>query len=168
LLLSYRGLGRFLAYQLATDVNYTTITDFSEMEFVVAGPGARSGIRKCFSDPGDYSDDDIIRMIAERQHEEFAARGIEFSELWGRPLQLIDCQNLFCEVDKYARVTHPDVDGIGDRTRIKQRFSASQEPLTLWFPPKWGINEKIRDLFTQPVRSGVVGGPLQLDLLSAR
>ena len=29
---------------------------------------------------------------------------VEFRDLWGRPLQLIGCQNLFCEVDKYARV----------------------------------------------------------------
>ena len=45
--------------------------------------------------------------MAENQEDEFARRGIEFQTLWGRPLQLIDCQNLFCEVDKYARVYHP-------------------------------------------------------------
>ena len=39
-----------------TDLNYTTVLDLSEMEFVMPGPGARSGIRKCFADPGDYDE----------------------------------------------------------------------------------------------------------------
>ena len=56
---------------------------------------------------------------------------------------MIDCQNLFCEVDKYARVAHPDVAGISGRTRIKQKFSPTG-PLELpWYPPKWGINSTI-------------------------
>src|SRR5262249_48644880 len=56
-------------------------------------------------------------------------------------LQLIDCQNLFCEVDKYARVRHPDVGGASGRTRIKQRFRAHPDPIEYWYPPKWGIND---------------------------
>jgi hypothetical protein len=142
-LLGYRGIGPFLAYQLATDLNYSTVLNFSEMEFVVPGPGARSGIRKCFADYGEYDEADLIRYVADRQEQEFAMRGISFSDLWGRPLQLIDCQNLFCEVDKYARVVHPDVAGVGARSRIKQRFHAVAEPVQAWFPPKWGINDRV-------------------------
>jgi hypothetical protein len=63
--------------------------------------------------------------------------------LWGRPLQLIDCQNLFCEVDKYARHAHPDVIGITGRTRIKQVFRSTSTPIEYWYPPKWGLNEQI-------------------------
>jgi alpha-glutamyl/putrescinyl thymine pyrophosphorylase clade 1 len=142
-LLSYRGIGPFLAYQLIADLNYTRVVNFSEMEFVVPGPGARSGIRKCFADYGDHDEADLIRYVAERQEHEFATRAIAFENLWGRPLQLIDCQNLFCEVDKYARVVHPDVQGMGGRSRIKQRFRASPEPVEAWFPPKWGINDRL-------------------------
>lgn len=40
LLRSYPSIGRFLAYQYAIDLNYSTVVDFSEMSFVVAGPGA--------------------------------------------------------------------------------------------------------------------------------
>jgi hypothetical protein len=78
--------------------------------------------------------------VADRQESEFEARGIPFQSLWGRRLQLIDCQNLFCEVDKYARVAHPQVRGISGRSRIKQRFTPVGQPLTAWFPPKWGLN----------------------------
>jgi alpha-glutamyl/putrescinyl thymine pyrophosphorylase clade 1 len=143
LLLAYAGIGPFLAYQLVTDLNYSAVLNFSEMEFVMAGPGARSGLRKCFTDPGDHDDDDLIRLVAERQVEEFAARGLDFEDLWGRPLQLIDCQNLFCEVDKYARIAHPDAQGLGQRTRIKQKFRALAQPLAMWFPPKWGLNDRL-------------------------
>jgi hypothetical protein len=118
------------------------------MEFVMPGPGARSGIRKCFADYGDYGEADLIRLVADRQEGEFARRGIVFQDLWGRPLQLIDCQNLFCEVDKYARVVHPEVSGVGGRSRIKQRFQAVEDPVDVWFPPKWGLNERLP---SQPV-----------------
>jgi hypothetical protein len=139
----YRGIGPFLSYQLVTDLNYTTVLAFSEMDFVAPGPGARSGLRKCFSDPGGYDEADLIRYTADRQVDEFARRGLDFEDLWGRPLQLIDCQNLFCEVDKYARVSHPDVRGLGDRTRLKQRFRPRPDPVAVWFPPKWGINDRL-------------------------
>lgn len=143
LLRSYPMLGDFLAYQYITDLNYSTLTNFSEMEFTVPGPGARSGIRKCFTSLGGLSEVDIIRMMTEQQEEHFARLGLTFQSLWGRPLQYIDCQNLFCEVDKYARVAHPAAKGIGDRTRIKQGFHPREDMITYWFPPKWGINEKI-------------------------
>jgi hypothetical protein len=143
LLRSYPTIGDFLAYQFVTDINYSEVTDFSEMDFVIPGPGARDGLRKCFSDSAGLNEAELIRLMADNQEREFERLGIKFQSLWGRRLQLIDCQNLFCEVDKYARVAHPDVAGISGRTRIKQKFSPTG-PLDLpWYPPKWGINSKI-------------------------
>jgi hypothetical protein len=139
------SIGPFLAYQFAIDLNYSDHFAFSEMEFVVPGPGARDGLRKCFSSFGDYSETDVIRWVTDRQVREFSTRDLDFSSLWGRPLQLIDCQNLFCEVDKYARVVHPDVSGHSGRTRIKQKFSMLGDLPRPWFPPKWQINERICD-----------------------
>ena len=78
--------------------------------------------------------------MAEHQDEHFERLGLAFDGLHGRPLQLIDCQNLFCEVDKYARVAHPTVAGLSGRSRIKQKFAPAGPTLTSWFPPKWGIN----------------------------
>lgn len=143
LLVSLPSFGPFLAYQFATDLNYSPDFALSEMEFVMPGPGARDGIRKCFTNLGDYSESDIIGWVADRQADEFAARGLTFKSLWGRPLQLIDCQNLFCEVDKYARVVHPEVTGLTGRMRIKQRFSSKGPAPRPWFPPKWGLNDRI-------------------------
>jgi hypothetical protein len=143
LLLGYPSLGDFLAYQFITDLNYSELTNFSEMDFVVAGPGALDGISKCFADTAGLTPPEIIRFMADRQEREFKRLGLNFRSLWGRRLQLIDCQNLFCEVSKYARESHPDVKGIANRTRIKQRFRPNSSPIFYWYPPKWGINERV-------------------------
>lgn len=140
---SYPMIGDFLAYQLATDINYSKVTNFSETDFVVPGPGARDGIRKCFLSLGGLNEVEIIRFLMDRQEKEFEHYDLEFKSLWGRRLQLIDCQNLFCEVDKYARLAHPEVAGRSKRKRIKQKYEIDPVPIEYWYPPKWGINERV-------------------------
>ena len=140
LLRSYQMIGDFLAYQYITDLNYGPHLQFSESEFVVAGPGARSGIRKCFPEFNGVNESEIIRRVADDQEIYFARLGLNFQRLWGRRLQYIDCQNLFCEVDKYARVRHPELSFGRTRKRIKQRFTPTLSPVAYWYPPKWGMN----------------------------
>ena len=108
------------------------------MEFVIAGPGAFDGIHKCFSDLGGLNESEIIRLTNDRQEYEFERLGLKFRSLWGRRIQLIDCQNLFCEVSKYARVKHPAVKGSGRRFKIKQVYRASDEPLKILVSPRNG------------------------------
>ena len=148
ILRAYESIGDFLAYQFTTDLNYSAHLAFSESEFVVPGPGAIRGLRKCFSDAGGRSDAELIQWTCERQDVEFRDRGLEWHGLWGRPLQLIDVQNLFCEVDKYTRVALPELGGTASRNRIKQRYRPALEPMTAWFPPEWGLNDSAttRDL----------------------
>ena len=135
----------FLGFQYTIDLNYSEMIDFSEMDFVVAGPGAQSGIRKCFQVAGRLTDSDyseIIRAVTEMADREFERLGLHFQNLWGRPFQLIDCQNLFCEVNKYAREVHPEYIGIDKHPNIKQPFSpktANPDPLPQWYPPKWKL-----------------------------
>ena len=143
LLRSYPMIGDFLAFQFVTDLNYSTLTDFDEMDFVVAGPGALDGIRKCFPEADLKLATELIRFMTDIQEQQFSRLGISFQSLWGRPLQLIDCQNLFCEVDKYSRRAHPEVVGVSGRTRIKQQFRPHLDPLKLYYPPKWKINDRL-------------------------
>ena len=133
------SFGKFLAFQFAIDLNYSALYPFSEMDFVVAGPGAHDGIAKCFVDTDGLGAEDVIRAVADAAEDCLAALDIEFESLWGRPLQLIDCQNLFCEVSKYARVAHPELQGSSGRTRIKQRYVPNRTPLAVGYPPKWGL-----------------------------
>ena len=141
MILAYPGLGPFLAFQYVIDLNYSTLLTFDEDEFVVAGPGALDGISKCFRDAEGVDPASIIQLVVARQKEEFAALGLEFAGLFGRWLKPIDCQNLFCEISKYARAVHPNVQGISGRTRIKQRYDAgsAQQPAKPFFPPKWNL-----------------------------
>lgn len=137
------SIGDFLAYQYAIDINYSELTNFSENDFVMPGPGALRGIQKCFSQTGSMNPSDVIRYVTERQDQFLDSRGLKFQKLWGRPLHLIDIQNLFCEVDKYARVFHPEFGNKDGRKRIKQIFRPIRSPISFWFPPKWDINNKI-------------------------
>src|SRR5271165_6111707 len=129
-------LGDFLAYQFVTDLNYSHLTHFEESEFVVPGPGAKGGLQKCFTDFGGLSEADVIRFVTERQEKCLRALSLRFPTLWGRPLQLIDCQNLFCEVNKYARMVHPEFSEHAGRTRIKQKLRPSGCLVPPIFPAK--------------------------------
>ncbi|MDP9332229.1 MAG: putative DNA base hypermodification protein [Actinomycetota bacterium] len=137
-ILSIPSFGPFLAFQYAIDLNYSDLFDFSEMDYVVAGPGALRGIAKCFVDTSGLAAEGVIRSMTHDVPAFMEAAGVDFSDLWGRPLQLIDCQNLFCEVDKYARVVHPDMGARGP-ARIKQNFRPNPAPLRVGYPPKWQL-----------------------------
>ena len=134
------SVGNFLAYQFAIDLNYTAHLNFDENEFVVAGPGAKRGLDKCFKASPGWTDEDLIAYTAKRQQEEFASRGLDWSPLPGRELQLIDIQNIFCEVDKYTRLAAPGLAGSASSQRPKQNYRHDPSPLTANFPAKWGLN----------------------------
>jgi hypothetical protein len=165
MILAYPGLGPFLAFQYAIDLNYSTLLDFSEADFVVAGPGALDGISKCFHDGKTLDPTEVIFAMTDRQDHEFARLGLDFGGLFGRRLQPIDCQNLFCEISKYARLAHPEIAGISGRTRIKQQYRMkSPDPVeTPFFPPKWGLN--VRAPATEYRRIDPVGLDRQMRLL---
>lgn len=141
LLVGYPLIGKFIAYQLATDLNYTEVVDFDEDSFTQAGPGAVRGIAKCFESRGGLTDEGIIRWMVDHQQAMFEERGTDPQQawLWGRPLKAIDCQNLFCETDKYSRVAFPDLKS--NRSRIKARFTAIAHPIRYFYPPKWDLND---------------------------
>jgi hypothetical protein len=142
-LVSYSGLGPFLAFQYTIDLNYSDLLQFGEDDFVVAGPGAKDGIRKCFGREASGVETEVIRYMVESQDEHFARLGLDFPGLFGRPLHLIDAQNLFCEVDKYARVRHPEVAGISRRSRIKQKYAAGAPLAAPAFPRRWLLESTV-------------------------
>ena len=65
--------------------------------------------------------------MTEEQKCEFERLNIDFNNLWGRDLQLIDCQNIFCEVDKYTRVEYPRIHGHSQRIRVKQKYNPTEQ-----------------------------------------
>lgn len=134
---AYLLIGNFMAYQLITDINYSEVTNFTETEFTVVGPGSIRGIKKCFYDIGEMSKEEVIKLMYEHQEEEFKRLGLDFKKLGTRKLQYIDCQNLFCEIDKYCRAKYPDLKS--NRTKIKKKY-IQKGKIDYFYPPKWNIN----------------------------
>ena len=134
---SYPLIGNFMAYQLITDINYSNIVDWKEDEFTVAGPGSLRGIKKCFIDKENLSNEDIIRYMYNHQEEEFKRLNLDFKTIGNRKLQLIDIQNIFCELDKYCREKVPSLKS--NRTKIKKKYTPKQTKIEYIYPPKWNI-----------------------------
>ena len=142
LLESFPLTGPFMSYQIAIDLNYSDMIDFNENDFTQAGPGALRGIRKAFVNLGDFEPSEVILWMVDRQDQEFQRLGLDFKGLWGRKLHAIDCQGLFCELDKYCREAVPQLPS--NRKRIKARFIPSSDGLSFFFPPKWGLCSRLR------------------------
>lgn len=132
--LKFPTIGNFLAYQYSIDINYSHLCNFSEMDFIVPGPGAIRGIKKCFKNVSKSDLSSIIEYVTKNQKNEFEKRGFDFPFINGRMLHLVDIQNLFCEIDKYSRQLPKFNTNNG---RIKQKFKPKKEPLTLYMPKKW-------------------------------
>ena len=135
---SYPLIGNFMAYQLVTDINYSDTVNWREDEFTVAGPGSLRGIKKCFIDKGNMTNEDIIKYMYENQDKEFKRLNLDFKRIGNRPLQLIDCQNIFCELDKYLRQKMPNLKS--NRTKIKKKYKPKESKIQYVYPPKWNIN----------------------------
>ncbi len=157
IMLEWPGIGPFLAFQYAIDLNYSTIVDHDEADFVVAGPGAHDGISKCFSNARECVAEDIIMEMYRIQDSEFQRLGLSFPGLFGRRLMPIDLQNCFCETSKYTRKSHPEVAGIMGRSRIKQKYARGDRPIAPPFlPPSWGVEVPPAYRKTRPPIQGLL------------
>ena len=137
----YPLIGNFMAYQLVTDINYSAFVNWKENEFTVAGPGSLRGIKKCFIDKGTMTNEGIIKYMYMHQDEEFKRLNLNFKRIGNRPLQLIDFQNIFCELDKYCRQALPDLKS--NRTKIKKHYVPKKDKIEYIYPPKWEISRTI-------------------------
>jgi hypothetical protein len=140
-LLEWPLIGPFMAYQLATDLNYSPAWQFDENEFTMPGPGALRGLAKIFADLGELTPAGAVHWLVDDQRTVHDELGISPPTLFGRALHAIDCQNLLCEVDKYCRVAFPELQS--NRSRIKQRFTSDARPYDLFFPPHWNLSPDV-------------------------
>lgn len=131
-------IGQFMAYQIAIDINYGPAFGFDESGFVAAGPGALRGIQKCFVSTGGLSPEQLIQWVQANQIELAAFYERSAPTLFGRPLQSIDCQGLFCETDKYCRAVLPDLRSA--RKQIKAVLKPKKNITRLVVPPHWNID----------------------------
>ena len=83
------------------------------------------------------TNEEIIRYMYEHQDEEFKRLNLEFKRIGNRKLQLIDCQNIFCELDKYLRQALPELKS--NRVKIKKKYVQKTEKIKYIYPPKWKV-----------------------------
>jgi hypothetical protein len=154
-LVSFSSMGEFSTYQLMLNLSYSKVLNFSELDFVVAGPGALSGLSKMFGASMKRAQEavpgievDIIRWLAQHQNEHFERLGLIFSGLGPKrlPMGLADIEHLLCEVDKYSRLAHPGFKG--KRTELRGIFkpSSGNHPPVPTLPKAWShaARDKIR------------------------
>jgi len=145
-LISFPGMGEFSTYQLILNLSYSRVLNFSNMDFVVPGPGASSGLSKMFGSSMKAAkgavpsiEVDVIHWLAKHQDQHFERLGLEFSGLGPDhlPMDLADIEHLLCEVDKYSRIAHPKIEG--KRTEIRRTFTPSpgDYPAEPTLPEAW-------------------------------
>jgi alpha-glutamyl/putrescinyl thymine pyrophosphorylase clade 1 len=131
----------FIGMQHLTDLNYSEVIDFDENDFILPGPGAHGGLEKCFG--RKLNKEEAIWVIQECVADQtgfFEHFELEPATLFGRRLHSIDCQSLFCETNKIARVKHPKFK-LKDNERIKQTYKQTGRLPVPFFPPKWVLTQ---------------------------
>lgn len=120
-----QGFGKFLAYELAIDCNYSRLIHFSENDWVNAGPGCKRGIQWLWgARNSSLKWEDYITFLQVRQ--ETFIQGIdrldEWHQVWPNyQMTLRGVEHSLCEFQKYARARyHANPDGTPSRSATRK------------------------------------------------
>jgi len=145
-ILSFYGIGGFIAYQYAQDLNYSKYFNHDMNSFVQEGPGSTRGVKRIFD---GVKKNDIASAIKwtydnlDELFQKYYPQG-KVPEFNGHRLTLPDMQNCFCEVDKYMRGLGIQVEGVAGKS-IKQKYNFANKRSTDMYvaPPKWKVDPLI-------------------------
>ena len=141
------NVGPFLSYQLLTDLGYHTLFTFPEDFYTCAGPQAIEGVAQAFGKSSPTNCASIIEQQEEQQEYHFERLGLPPIDTFGRRLQLIDCQNLFCELVKYIRLSDRVERNLvyyaNNKTKRRRIYRPAPTPPKLGYPDGWGMNHSI-------------------------
>lgn len=138
ILKSIPGIGDFTALQYMIDFNYSHIFNFNENDFIIAGPGAKSGIKKIFKSFKDFNYEDIIINFVLNQELRFNLLNLNFKKIGDRNLSAVDIEHALCEFDKYTRLKYPKNE-LTKKVSVRGIYKPSLEKINYVFPKKWGI-----------------------------
>jgi len=132
--------GDFVSYQIAQDLNYTSIFDFDDDSFCSAGPGTKRGIERVFEINGKANYSDIVMWVQSNIEMLLQSYNIKFRPLPNHLPTVPDISSGFCETDKLLRGMGIDTDGKNiDGKRIKNKFLPSEKKINFVFPNKWNL-----------------------------
>ena len=136
--------GPFITFKLATDLNYSPILDFEERDFVVAGPGAVDGIRKCFVETAGLSNEDVIKAMADIGTNSSAPSASSFS-IFGEGRY--NSSIVKTSSAKLISIAEWLIRGCPVRRRAHQnwagRYVPNGEPMRRLYPEKWRLNTSL-------------------------
>lgn len=130
---SFSGIGDFLAYQIFVDLTYIKNFPFTEMNFVISGPGCERGINWIFSNRDGMNSEECLfwftinqDRIADKYNEKWDMNEIfHFLPKEERVYTLMDMENSgACEIDKRCRTKF-------DSKRPKQKYNYLSNNLIL-------------------------------------
>lgn len=98
LLQETRGIGPFLAMQIATDLGYCEGEPDQENSYILPGPGSRKGVGIMLGKSNHATEREAREVISSFPLENMPT--LPGSN--GRPPSWMDIQNVFCEYSKYA------------------------------------------------------------------
>ncbi|KAF9048029.1 hypothetical protein BDZ89DRAFT_1057990 [Hymenopellis radicata] len=153
---NFWGFGAFNSYQLILNLGYTKLFPYSSWDFVVLGPGARSGLYKMFGErilDAEKKEGDIfqaaLRKITKSLPNDFARLGYQFDgvDAEHREMELADIEHMLCETDKYTRVVLPLIKGLDKARgmRLRERFGRRSPPGRV-FPKAWDMRRGLKDV----------------------
>lgn len=134
------------------------------MEHLVAGPGARDGIRKRFRDTAGLAEAEIIRVMAEGADAEFDRLDLRFQRLWGR----LRSSSTARTSSVRSASTPGSCTRMSQGCRIARASSRSTHhgaPQSRRYPPKWGLKTDSSPL---DAKSGPVSKRRRSSLTSER
>lgn len=129
--LAEAGLGPFLAYQYACDVNYAPAFQFAEDAFVgvSASLGSDRMLAEIFASPGGLSSPQLVVALAADWERLADAHGV--MPLFGRHMTAVDLEDALCAFAHY-------LDHVRGRTRqAPETDTVNNAPIG--FPPSWGL-----------------------------
>ena len=119
LIKSYNGIGEFLCYQIFVDMTYIDEFPFSENEYTIAGPGAKSGLKFLFDHLRDLTPEELIFWLRDHwndlnqyntQHGGSATVYPQklFRDLpeEDRRMNVMSIENCLCEFSKYYKAVN--------------------------------------------------------------
>lgn len=112
LLSNMMGIGEFLGYQIFVDMTYIKDFPFSENEFVVAGPGCKSGLKYIIKDPDGMKPEECLFWLRDNidwLFRDFLEKPWDPQSLFvdlpenDRYMNVMSLENCMCELSKYIR-----------------------------------------------------------------
>lgn len=121
LLMSFKGIGEFLSYQMFVDFTYIEDYKFSENHFTIAGPGCQMGLDFLFEDKDGMTYEECIFWLRDNHNVLNINFDMLFSDLepHDRKPNVMSLENCMCEFSKYVRCHEQLADGKHPRARVK-------------------------------------------------